>query len=273
MLHLNLFGLRIAIACEDPAMRALIGANFSAFAATPSPAETPDLAYTVNHDVRGLTLRRGVAETANLWPGLDAGELIFLLEKDLTIEAQKHRPDLYFMHAAALSYRDGAFLLIGRSGSGKSTTCWGLLHHGCGYLSDELAPIDLNGYLVQPYPHALCLKSAPDAPYALPHGTLDTPPTLHIGVSDLPAPVITRPLPLRTIIHVQHAGRDRPPSIDELSAAEAGMLVYANALNPLCHSSDGLDAALDMARHCRTLRLTTGALDSSVDALLAALDA
>lgn len=273
MLHLNLFGLTIAITCEDSADTALIRANFSALAMTPAPTAVPALSYAVARDEHGLSLQRTAADAQNLWTGLDVGEMIFLLEKDLTIEAQKRRPEYYFLHAAALSHGDGVVLLIGRSGSGKSTTCWGLLHHGCGYLSDELAPIDLNGHLVQPYPHALCLKSAPDAPYALPPGTVSTPPTLHIAVSDLPSSTIGRPMPLRTIVHIRHMGTEHVPVITELSSAEAGMLIYANALNPLCHAGDGLDAALDIARRCRTLSLTTGTLERSVSVLLAALDA
>ena len=272
MLHLNLLGMSVAIACEDSAVSALIRANFSALAVAPAHSTIPALSYAVTQDDRGLSLQRATVDTPNLWTGLDPGELIFLLEKDLTIEAQKHRPDYYFLHAAALAYRDNAILLIGRSGSGKSTTCWGLLHHGCTYLSDELAPIDLNTRQVLPYPHALCLKSAPAAPYPLPMSTLRTPPTLHVAIEDLPAPAGAHPVPLGTIVLLRHIGAERSPSVTELSTAEAGMLIYANALNPLCHAGDGLDAALDIARRCRTLSLTTGRLDTSVTALLAALD-
>jgi len=53
----------------------------------------------------------------------------FLLEKELTIELQKIRRELYFLHAAALSLADKAFLNRGSPGTGKSTTVWALLHH------------------------------------------------------------------------------------------------------------------------------------------------
>ena len=53
----------------------------------------------------------------------------FLLEKELTIELQKIRRELYFLHAAALSLADKAFLNRDSPGTGKSTTVWALLYH------------------------------------------------------------------------------------------------------------------------------------------------
>jgi hypothetical protein len=272
LLHLNLFGLQIDIGCDNEEAGKLILANYSAFVTNSAEATPSHLAYEASHDTAGFRLRRVEGESSCVWDGLDAAELIFLLEKDLTIEAQIHRPHLYFMHAAALRHRDCAFLLIGRSGNGKSTTCWGLLHHGCGYLSDELAPIDLEQFMVQPYPHALCLKSEPDPPYILPPGVLRTSPTLHVPVDQLPCPVIRAPIPVKAIFHVQYMGADHVPTLTELTAAEAGMLIYANALNPLCHAQDGLDAVLDIARQCRSYRLTTGKLDASVSMILDVLN-
>ena len=58
-------------------------------------------------------------------------------------------------------------------GTGKSTLTLALAEHGLEYLSDELAPVDLERLTVAPYPHAVCLKSAPPPPYDLPQGTLN----------------------------------------------------------------------------------------------------
>jgi hypothetical protein len=51
---------------------------------------------------------------------MDDGELLYIVEKDLTIELQKLRRDLYFLHAAALAIAQNAFLLVAPSGGGKS---------------------------------------------------------------------------------------------------------------------------------------------------------
>src|SRR5262245_41782600 len=45
----------------------------------------------------------------------DDGEFLFLFEKDMTIELQRLRQDLYFVHAAAVEFRSTAALLVGAS--------------------------------------------------------------------------------------------------------------------------------------------------------------
>ena len=82
----------------------------------------------------------------------DASEFLYKFEKDLTIQTQKLRRDLYFLHAATLELNCQALALVAPSGGGKSTMTWGLLHHGFKYLSDELAPIDLTTLRVHRFP-------------------------------------------------------------------------------------------------------------------------
>lgn len=270
VLNFAVVGTHARVACADSAIADLVRRNYSACLDTTSAA---DIDYEIGRDDSGFYLRRTDGAAGHAWGALDAAELIFLLEKDLILEAQVRRSDLYFLHAAAVAMHGRAMLLIGRSGSGKSTTCWGLLHHGCSYLSDELAPLDLRDFTVTPYPHAVCLKSEPDAPYSLPTTTLRTDTTLHVPAAALPCSVVAAQTPLQAIVHVQHIGTDQPPALSRLSAAQAGMLVYANALNPLCHPGDGLDAALEIASRYPVYSLTTGALDASIGTLLDAMAA
>jgi hypothetical protein len=133
----------------------------------------------------------------------DDGEFLFLFEKDMTIELQKHRSDLYFIHSAALEFAGKAFLLVAPSRGGKSTTTWGLLHHGLRYLSDELAPIRLETMEVYPYPHAICLKQKQPQPYLLSDRTLYTSRTMHVPTELLPGEIGERPTPLIAIFFLQ----------------------------------------------------------------------
>ena len=147
--------------------------------------------------------------------------LLLHFEQDLTVELQKRRSDLYFLHAAALE-RDGrALLLVAESGGGKSTTAWGLLHHGFRYASDELAPIDLATGRVHGFPHALCLKADPPAPYPLPAGTLRTSRSRHVPVGLLPAPLADGPLPLDAIVFLRYRPDLDGPAIRPMGTAEA----------------------------------------------------
>ena len=106
-------------------------------------------------------------------------------------------------------------------------------------MSDELAPIDLATLTVLPYPHALCLKQHPPAPYALPSDTIITARTLHVPSASI-ATNIDTPVPLAFIFFNQYDPAALTPTSRPISADLRGALLYANGLNQLAHSGDGL---------------------------------
>ena len=198
-------------------------------------------------------------------------ELIYEVDKDLTIALQRARPDLLFVHAAAVELEGRAILLCGPSGTGKSTTAFVLLHHGFGYLSDELAPIDLENGVVHTYAHALCLKSAPAAPYRLPAATLDLGETLHLPVPALPGACALRPLPLHAIAFLRRGGSAHHPGLRPLSTACAAAHLLSCTLNALAHHEQGADAALAISRRAPGFELETSDLPAAAKALRAML--
>src|SRR5262249_15342606 len=157
----------------------------------------------------------------------DDGDLLFQLEKEITIEIQKLRPDLYFLHAAVLEYHGLGLMLVAQSGGGKSTTAWALSHYGFRYLSDELAPIDLSTLQVLPYPHALNMKNLPPSSYSLPSETIWTSRTLHVPVEALPGGEQTAPTCLAAIFFVSYRPEQEPCAIP-ISRAEAAVRLFAN---------------------------------------------
>jgi hypothetical protein len=121
-----------------------------------------------------------------------------------------------------------------------------LLHHGCSYLSDELAAIDLSIRAVLPYPHAICLKQEPPPAYPLPVQTLRTARTLHIPAANLPVSVGRDAAPLVAAFFLQYQPEASHPTIRPLSQAAATARLLAKALNPLAHPEAGLDAAISL---------------------------
>jgi hypothetical protein len=67
------------------------------------------------------------------------------------------RDDLLSIHAAGVATGDGAVLLPGSAGSGKTTLCARLLQRGAAYLSDDSVAIDVRGRLLG-YPKPLGFK-------------------------------------------------------------------------------------------------------------------
>jgi hypothetical protein len=66
-------------------------------------------------------------------------------------------PHFVTLHAGAVVGPHGAVVLPGAPGAGKSTTTAALVSAGFGYLSDELAALDLAGERVHPFPRPLGL--------------------------------------------------------------------------------------------------------------------
>jgi hypothetical protein len=78
--------------------------------------------------------------------------LLALLEAMVgEIVAALHRRGVFAVHAGAVVGRSGAAVIAGRSGQGKTTLVLGLVRHGLGLLSDELALLDPATGLVEPY--------------------------------------------------------------------------------------------------------------------------
>ncbi len=246
VLSFLILGQYLQVSCESGPLTKVILANYEALIATPGERQ-PDLQYFVTDasEPNTFALARS-GQPAVAVPGI--GTLLFHLEKDVTVALQERRPDLLFLHAAALEHGGKAYLLAGDSGNGKSTTAWGLLHHGFRYLSDELSPIDLDSLCVLPYPHALCLKPPTPLAYRLPAAdVLDFGRTVHVPVHALPAETPPGPCELGAVLFVRYRGDLRAPVLRAIGPAEAGARMYVTALNALAHRNRGLDAVVHIA--------------------------
>jgi hypothetical protein len=131
-----------------------------------------------------------------------------------------------------------------------------MLHQGWRYLSDELAPIDLNTMLVRAYPRALGLKRRPPADYPLPATAMETPRTFHVPVDSLPRVSPMELCPLAAAYFLKYCPEDSEPSIRPMGVAEAAARLYANSLNQLAHANAGLPAAAEITKSipCFALR-------------------
>jgi hypothetical protein len=270
-LSLTVFGCHVTVQCEDADTRALLVANYGHLQGSLHPG---DVRYVVSmtRSQKGAPLFSMVR--AGLGPRLaaDAGEFLWLFEKDMTIALQQLRPDLYFVHAGVLSYRHRAFMLVGPSGSGKSTLTWALVHHDCRYLSDELAGIDPRTLAVLPYPHAICLKQEPPPAYPLPEQTLRTAYTLHIPAATLAGGVSRDAAPLVAAFFLQGRREASHPTIRPLSHAAATARLLASALNPLAHPAAGLDGAITLSAKVVPFELVSADLPATCARIIQTLD-
>ncbi len=255
ILNLKVLDVRIRVRCPDPYSFGLLSCGHGAFLST---SNIVDLDYSIiplSDSSYQIVLEGHAPATAR-----NDYELLYFFEKSITIEIQKLRKDLLFLHASALEYDGRACLLVAPSGNGKSTTTWALLHSGFQYMSDELAPIDPGSMQVHLYPHALNLKAAPPEPFALPADARHTAYTIHVPTDHFPNDIRKEPAPLAAIFFLRYDPRAREPSLVPVSTAEAGARIYSNALNLLAHSRYGLDAAVRIAAAGACYELISGDL-------------
>jgi hypothetical protein len=267
-LALNVLGRGVLIHCADQTSGALLSA---AYGAMRSEVGAADLEYTVSRvaaATSGFVIERSGASPIE---APDDGRLLALFDADLAIEIQRLRPDLYVVHAAVLTHGDGAVMLVARSGGGKSTLSWALLHHGLGYLSDELAPVDLATLDILPFPRALMVKRAPPASHPMTPNALQTARGFHVPAAALPSETVTRPARLRAIFFLHYACETTRPSVRRLTAAEGAARLYANTLNPLAHPGEGLDGAVRITSARPCFELMTADLGRSCELLVATL--
>jgi hypothetical protein len=267
-LFLRIFACSIQIDCCGAQEYELLLANYGGLQSR--ERTFPKLKYTISR-----RSNRSCFSIAR-WGGepvmaADEGEFLFLFEKDLTIQLELMRRDLYFLHAAALGSSGRAFLLVAPSGNGKSTITWALLHHGFRYLSDELAPLNLTKLEVQPYPHAICLKEKPPAPYDLPDQAVRTVSTVHVPIPQLPGGAIYNPMTVTAVFFLEYRSGRNPPIVRRVSRAESAARLFANALNPLAHAEDGLAGAVAIAQRVPSFQLRSGELRPTCELIAAAL--
>lgn len=265
---LSILGLNVRIRCSSPALSKVIPPNFGAMAAAENRLP-PDLDYSISGSEDSISLVRN-GET--FCSATDPADLLFRLEKDITVELQRKRSDHLFLHSAALAWKGKACLLAADSGSGKSLTTWALLHHGFEYLSDELSPIDLESLRVAPYPHALCLKQPPPASYPLPQLATHLGRTIHVPANLLPGTIVTEPLPVGAVFLLRYRPDLPAPQLRPLGPAESAARLYLTALNALSHPHRGLDAVLRIAEHIPVFAVASGNLPTTCDLIRSAME-
>lgn len=267
-MDLLILGQHVRILC-DSGLLELLADVFGPMAVN-GQERSPDFCYEVTRSAdQVFTISRaGMASS----PARDLEGLVHRLDKDITVELQRRRGDLLFLHAAVVEWRGRVALLAANSGGGKSTTTWALSNGGFGYLSDELCPIDLEAMSVHPYPHALCLKQHPPAPYPLPGGVRGLGKTMHVPARLMPGPVLTTPRSLGAVFLLARDPATTRPAVERISAAEAAARLYVVTLNALAHPQRGMPAVLHIAGQLPCYRLEIGTLPATCDLIRSTLE-
>lgn len=214
-----------------------------------------------------------------VWQRLGDAELDLFAQLVQGVLERLHDRGIYVVHAGAAVYRDGAVLLAGRSGHGKTTLTLGLLRRGLGLLSDELAVIDPSTHWVVPYRRSLHIR--PGTPELIPElGFLYDRPQHHLGggiewalapwelEQALPGCLAT-PAPPRYILLLDNAPRpDAPPALTPVPAALATLELLRSTWGASVDFAGGLSHVARAINGARCARLQVGAFEPTLDCVM-----
>jgi hypothetical protein len=263
-LRLSVLGWPVRVECSDPDLAPFVDSLYAGFGASHGGDED---VFRLSRSPRGW---RGESPSLSSVEWRESVSGLAWLDDQLTLGAQYRRPDLLFLHAAAIAREGRVVLLVAESGGGKSTTTWAALHHGFALLSDELAPLDPATLLVHPHPRAVCLKARPPLPYELPPGTLKAPTAYYVATRLMPTPPSSA-LPLSMLVFISRRPDGRWPELREITPAESAARLYANSLNVLAHGGEGLDVVAGVTPRVPSFVLHSGELTRTCALLADAL--
>ena len=269
-LLLRVLSCDIAVRCSDEASYNLLSECYSAFLLPADSRNSPALGYDVSYAGQANEWTLRCAEVSLRCR--DSYDLVYKFEKDMTERVQLLRPDLFFIHGAALAASERCAIISGESGSGKSSLAWFMANNGYDYLSDELAPVDPASLLVEPYPHALCLKGAPLSEPKLPASTQYTEVTLHVPAYELTARALDRPCRLGFLIFIDGALNGDELAMRKISSAESAAQLYSNGLNQLAHRDDGLPVVATIAKGATSYVMSGGTVEERAEAIREVLE-
>ena len=80
------------------------------------------------------------------------------LEDDIADCLLEAVSDCLLLHAGAVSLTDESYIIVGQSGSGKTTTTLEFLRRGYLYLTDEFTAVENDGTTIRPFPRSATRK-------------------------------------------------------------------------------------------------------------------
>jgi hypothetical protein len=188
--------------------------------------------------------------------------LLDMLRDEVHLQFMRARPDLLWLHAAAVE-RDGVALLIsGRSGQGKSTLSTKLCEKGWRMLSDDIAPTSMEADIVYPFPQTPRRRLFPGhviGAYEL--HTLDRE-----DVAVEPHELNREPVPVAAIAYIEFVSGGSE-KLERLTRGSAALELLRNSVNFGDHKDAAVSRAATLGTRIPAYKLCYGLVTTAVDQL------
>jgi hypothetical protein len=266
--HFSLFGYRATFRTNYPRAAALLSGLYAG-ASDEEAGASGNLYELYHHPESGAGPRWTIAV-----PGLAAhskptfGECMYGIEASMTGDFGRHDHGFHTVHGAVVYSPQGALLLSGQSGAGKTTLSLALAARGLRVGGDDLALFDKATGLLRPYPRCFHIDAQSAGLLAglglqLPAEALRdqfvTPRDL--GVTDPPA------VRVRFIFLLEPERLPSPRLESETQAAAASALLLQTS-RAGSTDREAVRLMAEFAGSARCFRLWSGELGATADAVL-----
>jgi hypothetical protein len=259
---------RFAVRCDDEALGRRVDALLAGLRAPDGAAPVEHwYALTVGSGGDTLDVSRDDEPLAlDQSPGDALGWVVWDVNRSAADASGHH----LLFHAGALDADGTGVLLPGASGSGKSTLVAGLARAGLGYLTDELAALDLEQGQVLPYAKPITVKAGSFAVLADMDPDRDAEPGAgpwageewQVPVGPDTGRRVGRDCAPRLVIVPRYVA-NAPTRLTPLSDTEAFFSLALHAVNLLPHGAAGNQAVGQLATQCSCYALTMSDLDEA----------
>lgn len=235
------------------------------------PVADPDSTPHVQVEVRRSESGRGdwlISDGAHTYPELDKNGMPAVRAEWLVIsKAIKHWPEFVHVHAGLIATPLVSALLIGKSGSGKSTTTMALALNGLDVYTDDVALIDRASLRALCVPRPIKLDRRSRA--MLRQRGLVVPPHRRLNESIdrtiLPGlPAVEEPGPPLGSVLFFASGRADQPSLRPISGAEAVLRLVQQSASERFDLSGPSAGALAIVNAVPCYELVPAGLESTV---------
>ncbi len=195
-------------------------------------------------EVRALPDHR--YEFRNGGPAVEAKSLPNLIERltyQITLRLMESRPELIWLHAAAVARHGQAVVLPADSGKGKSTLATLLCSRGWSFLADDIVPLDPATGLLGAFPRSPEIRHRP------PNGSAPVrAQSMQKTLVDLePADVCRQNVPARAVVFPAFSPAS-PLCLTPCSPANAALELLRGCLNFVHHGQGAVAYLCDWSR-------------------------
>jgi hypothetical protein len=251
----DLLGYRVAVAVSDTVVGRACRSVLASFAIDAPAAEAIAQSYSMTHADGRWHVEAGGRRVHSV---ADPQTAIAALEGQLVTDALKHRSDLFHVHGAALAppALDGAVVLVGGAGVGKTTLARALLARGFLPFGDDVTLVDPVSLELQPFPRAFHVREGADASDGLDRPFKYFHPPQWVG----------SPLPVKLILFLSRTAEQEARAVP-LGPAEAASSLLRHSGTLVAAPAHALAVAVRIIAQARCCRFEVSAPEASAAAV------